>query len=586
MTSKLADPIERNGILQLLHEIAGVYELDLSASLLRQMAVAMEQQGALDPWVCGQVYEQQLALAQGRKKAAGIYYTPKYVVDYVVERTLGRVLSGLSVEEILKLQIVDPSCGGGIFLLTALDYIAQYVYDLAGGSVPGWRRRVALECLHGLDRDPTAVATCRLALGLAIGPEQDVQSFSVHAVDTLIPRDTLKIPCVDVVLGNPPWGQKMFRFSSSETEYLRANYCTAKGVLDPFKLFLERIHDLLRMHGLWAFVLPDVLLLKNYEVVRRFLLRHSCIQEIVHAGRVFPGVNLDAIVVIGQRCIPPVSGGKPVRIWHVLPENWQEQPPQTHSISSHVFETLPGARFNIYLDEPTLALVQRLQRFPRFGDRFEVHEGVHSGNVRAKLFVGKRRNEHCVPLIVGRKELDRFRLRWGGKYLDLAPGLVDRRVGEYANLGKCHWHQRKKIVIRRTGDKVVAAYDKVGYYCSNNLFVVFPKAASMHRYSLRCYVGLLNSPLLTWFFRAIQPRVGRLFAELKIQHIVDFPLPPLDTREAQEKFVALGEVVERLEAQQEPTTIPCSALERMDGLVNGLYALTQQEVCLFRGSAK
>ncbi|HTM23075.1 MAG TPA: TaqI-like C-terminal specificity domain-containing protein, partial [Kofleriaceae bacterium] len=105
------------------------------------------------------------------------------------------------------------------------------------------------------------------------------------------------------------------------------------------------------------------------------------------------------------------------------------------------------------------------------------------------------------------------------------PAAIDRRAGGYANLGRPAWHAAAKLLVRRTGDRVIAAYDGDGRHASNNLFLVLRRPGTSLA-ELRGLEALLNSRLSTWFFRAIQPRTGRLFAELKIKHLSAFPLPP------------------------------------------------------------
>jgi len=56
------------------------------------------------------------------RKEGGIYYTPQYIVDYIVEHTVGKCLDGKTPAEITKIKIVDPACGAGIFLLGAYQY--------------------------------------------------------------------------------------------------------------------------------------------------------------------------------------------------------------------------------------------------------------------------------------------------------------------------------------------------------------------------------------------------------------------------------------------------------------------------------
>jgi predicted type IV restriction endonuclease len=103
--------------------------------------------------ILGNIYEQFLGkvirLTKGHharveekpevKKAGGVYYTPKYIVDYIVRNTVGKLIEGdshhrdtekkdyeskskkisLTPNQISKLRILDPACGSGSFLLGA-----------------------------------------------------------------------------------------------------------------------------------------------------------------------------------------------------------------------------------------------------------------------------------------------------------------------------------------------------------------------------------------------------------------------------------------------------------------------------------
>jgi len=51
------------------------------------------------------------------KKAGGVYYTPKYIVEYIVENTVGESLKKAKIVDALKLKIVDPACGSWSFLI-------------------------------------------------------------------------------------------------------------------------------------------------------------------------------------------------------------------------------------------------------------------------------------------------------------------------------------------------------------------------------------------------------------------------------------------------------------------------------------
>jgi len=60
------------------------------------------------------------------RKAGGVYYTPRYIVNYIVEQTLGRLLENQKPEATLKLRALDPACGSGSFLLRAFERVCEH----------------------------------------------------------------------------------------------------------------------------------------------------------------------------------------------------------------------------------------------------------------------------------------------------------------------------------------------------------------------------------------------------------------------------------------------------------------------------
>ena len=60
------------------------------------------------------------------RKAGGVYYTPQYIVDYIVDQTVGKLIEGQSPEQIAKLKILDLACGSGSFLLGAYQTLLAY----------------------------------------------------------------------------------------------------------------------------------------------------------------------------------------------------------------------------------------------------------------------------------------------------------------------------------------------------------------------------------------------------------------------------------------------------------------------------
>lgn len=498
----------------------------ISGELLCSFQQALQAGGDV-ACVPGSLYEESLSRA--RRRGQGIFYTPLPLARYTVATTLEPLLRNRrSVSGALQLRVADLACGGGVFAVATLQELERHclTHDAEGVAAMGGRHQLrwqlARNCLVAVDIDPLAASVCRLAIAsyLEVSTDRADELLEVVRVaDSLL--DELDLGPLAAIVGNPPWGQKDFVVDELDRAKLRERFVCARGPLDPFKLFIERTHELLSDGGRWGMVLPDVLLLKDQEPVRRLILAGSEMHTLVHLERPFPGVNLDAVILVAGRTTRPSSDHR-VSIWHALPSTEDER--SDRELKQSVFSELPGAKFNLYLDEQKLALYRRLRRGPRLGDAFEIHEGVHSGNCRAKLFRDQEPHGPRARLVLGRGELQPFQLRWGGRWIDLKEGLVDKGQGEYANLGRAEWHRAGKLVVRRTGDRVVAARDVEGYYVSNNMFVLLPIDSDVLS-DLTAYLGLLGSSLYTWFFRTEQPRVGRLFAELKIRQLKEFPLP-------------------------------------------------------------
>ena len=104
--------------------------------------------------ILGQVYEQFLGkvirLTAGHqakveekpevRKAGGVYYTPTYIVDYIVKNTVGKLLRGQDARRQLRstpLRVLDPACGSGSFLLGAYQYLLDWHLDWYVAARPG-----------------------------------------------------------------------------------------------------------------------------------------------------------------------------------------------------------------------------------------------------------------------------------------------------------------------------------------------------------------------------------------------------------------------------------------------------------------
>lgn len=129
------------------------------------------------------------------RKAGGVYYTPQYIVEYIVENTLGKLLKDKTPEEVSKIKIVDPACGSGSFLIGAYQYLLDWhkniysnngtlrpivklraslakggkgkkgeVLTPEGNLTTAEKKRILLNNIFGVDIDVNAVEVTKLSL--------------------------------------------------------------------------------------------------------------------------------------------------------------------------------------------------------------------------------------------------------------------------------------------------------------------------------------------------------------------------------------------------------------------------------------
>jgi type I restriction-modification system DNA methylase subunit len=116
------------------------------------------------------------------RKAGGVYYTPQYIVDYIIKNTVEKLVDRKSPKEISKIKIVDPACGSGSFLLGAyqhlLDYHKNYYAEKGkiskgnknsmltpeGNLTTNEKKRILLNNIFGVDIDVNAVEVTKLSL--------------------------------------------------------------------------------------------------------------------------------------------------------------------------------------------------------------------------------------------------------------------------------------------------------------------------------------------------------------------------------------------------------------------------------------
>lgn len=340
----------------------------------------------------------------------------------------------------------------------------------------------------------------------------------------------------NAVVGNPPWGSVL---SKLEKEYLRV-MGTDTQIPNSYVYFIARSLDILKPNCYHSYVVPDSLLIKEYPKTRERFVKECVIRDVVfirNTGlpadiRPFPEGNHDIVVYVvslGQlteslirvRFIePPVSDIIAIPVHAQIPQAYFDDPDLDF-------------RFNLLLDEARLKVKEKIEKLSIALSRLcESHEGIHTGNVRHKLFFyhddAKPATPHLKRLVIGSSHGDlvgRYALDWAGSLVNYDPSVVKVENGEYASLREERIFLEPKLFVVRTGDDFFVVLDKVQFYASNNLFCMLKKHAAPREYSLEYIEAILNSRFAQRYSRTyIAPRFGHLYTETKIKHLDLIPI--------------------------------------------------------------
>ena len=560
----------------------------------------------IDADVLGQVYEQYLGKilaqtksgkaklkeGQAHRKEQGIYYTPTYVVDYIVKNTLGELLKDKKIDA-RKIKILDPACGSGSFLIKAFDYLNDHLsssdeakqYKLDSQGAYSIKTEILKNNIFGVDLDNKAVEITKLNLLLKAAERfRKLPSELDNHVgwgNSLIDDDTFEHPfkwvgdfqegTFDVVIGNPPYGADL---KDAERKFLLNNYPATKNNTDTAIGFINKSFNLLKKNGYLGLIVPKPLIYSQKWIACRKFIQKDLI-SIVDVSKAFEDVLLEQVIII----IKNNSNYKKYLI------DFIDKKQEIVKVEKSLIDKFGNLINDVSENELNLAIKLNKNRY--VSDVVTIYRGL----IIQKFL--KQKGE--VPVLRGKsigkyliKEIKEFVTKEDYKKIEkeadylLKPKIVIQNIVAHVTKPKDH------IIL-------MSGIDEKGLLALDNVGCVFLKDKDTDKLFI---VALLNSTLMSWYaYRFIYAKAIRTM-RLDKYHISKMPLCNYCGKIEYNKILPLANKMLSLNKQLQEIgdkkTSQTAKLEaeikqtdqEIDDLVYKLYGITETEKRIIEDSLK
>jgi hypothetical protein len=536
------------------------------------------------------------------RKEGGVYYTPPYIVDYIVENTVGQFLAGKTPKEVAKIKIVDPACGAGIFLLGAYQYLLDWHEKRSGRLTLVQRQKILIDNIFGVDIDSLAVEITKYCLSMKCSEGKDFTfglDKNICCGNSLVSDPNVagsqafdwqksfshvfKQGGFDIVIGNPPYVSiRTTDFNPAIKPYFKSHYKLAVGQYDLYALFIERAEKLLADGGRCGVIVSKRMATnENFQQLRQFYQTHLTLESYVDAGMPFAGASVEANMLVAVK--KPAHDVKKIKVYKLDAEG---MPQFLHTVSADVIGDMPFSIFPFLIPPQCLAIIQTIQsaNTVALGSVCTIIRGFECGFNNPRI--GKRKTAY--PIIRG-EHVHRYSIAPTDDYV-----RPDFRNGPGIFKTKNIFLTVPKLITKFVSNNLQFALDTVGYCNTNVLYNVH-----VHKETdIYFLLGLLNSKLLNFWFKYMYVNDDKLFPHIQKNQLESIPILSVDSTKHQKELRDLivsqaknllrfyrekSEMILNPRGQQIETKIDYCE-DKINAAVYALYGLTAEEIAIIEGA--
>jgi type I restriction-modification system DNA methylase subunit len=375
----------------------------------------------------------------------------------------------------------------------------------------------------------------------------------------------------DIVIGNPPYvtykGKQKVEVDDDVLKQMIANYKSAEYKINSYALFVEHAINILKMKGVQAYIIPSTILQNEYlKNVRKLLVAENHLVNIVSFGnRVFDAVT-DSIICVCRK-------GKYPSLMRFMRVN--DLSFKTESSCDYNPDMWDDSEKNYVIDTRTTkqdaSIFEKMERGNNtLGDLYVVYVGIVANGIK-KFLHHSPINNRCKKYLQG-KHIDHFQIKFKSIYIEFVKSLL------HSNTDESVYELERKILVRKTGNILIATIDEEQYYTDQSIYNVYLRRSSS--YNDYVTTAILNSTLMNYYFNRKLITNADVFPYIKGIHLKSFPLPSL-AKKSEVVSRTEKKVREVIAIKRTSFSADTSSLEsEIDQLVYKLYGLTEEEIAL------
>lgn len=304
----------------------------------------------------------------------------------------------------------------------------------------------------------------------------------------------------DVVIGNPPYGASL---EKKMKDLLRIQYPDLEFKIDTYEVFTLAANNLTRNGGVTSFIIPSNLMDNFFtKKIRKNLLNKRLLEIIELDDKVFIGAVIHSMIITWQN-VASANYSIKCKVGSISDENlflgddtfFLKEENFTFSLRKVAFKELIN---KIYFDSLRLENILKIK------------DGIDTGD--NNRYVSSNEVDGWKKLIGG-SDVNRWKIKsW--RYVNYGKHLANPRDPEL--------FENDKIIIRETGDKIIATIDTEGFYALSTLYSGY---IIDRRFTLKTILGLLHSELIHFLMVLIAfGRTKGAFTKTRIFHYYSLPV--------------------------------------------------------------